>query len=297
MTTYLQRQGGAGKASKRSLAMGAGAVDMGNLDKVQADGNVKLTQRSYDDQGHLTGRLEVNSSRLNYDARAKIAEIPVPGTAVVEDYRPPNANAPAPPTGQAAPAMGPLGAAGQPSVDRPSVTAFTWDQSMALSQVDRTVNMAGDVKMRHRSSRRVLDVLNPQELARLNVPAWPAQMPAGRDTSLRCEHLLAQFGQPPADQPSATARFAGPLEMFEATTAVLMEDGDYRVEAQHVIYDSRSDVVSIHGYLPGQPPADARVVVRQPPSVIQSPDIIWNRTTNKITTGAVRGTGSGMRSR
>jgi hypothetical protein len=168
---------------------------------------------------------------------------------------------------------------------------------MALSQTDRTVNMAGDVKMRHRSSRSVLDVLNPQELARLNVPAWPAQMPAGRDTSLRCEHLLAQFGQPPADQPSDTARFAGPLEMFAATTAVLMEDGDYRVEAQRAIYDSRSDVVSIHGYLEGQGRADARVVVRQPPSVTQSPDITWMRRTNTIHTGAVRGTGSSVRTR
>jgi hypothetical protein len=282
-------------AQDQGFALGAGALGMGNLEKVTAEGQVTMNSHSQDEQNHLTGRLTVNGARLLYDARAKTLTMFDAGDALLEDYRPPS------PEDVRAAQEPPPQPDAQPGLDRPSITAFTWNRSMELVQLDRDsrpavdLRMAGDVKMLHRSGQQVREFLTSQDMAGLNLPPWPDVLPAGRKTAMRCEELLAQLEKRPSSGVGAPDRPGGlaySLDRFEAAQAVLLEDGDYRVEAQRVIYDRQPDIVWIYGYLQDQRPADATFTTRQPYNVTRSPEFTWVRGSNRVYTGAIRGTGA-----
>jgi hypothetical protein len=278
-------------AEKDPLALGIGRYGSSQPSKVRITEKVKLTSRSEDEKKCLVRRLTLQSENLVYDVRIKEVTIDGPGMFFAEDYRPPKpskANADA-------------GSAPAEQIDSPSQTLFTWQGLMKMSQADRTVLMDGQVGMNHRGGK---DVLLDDAIRGESLPQW-GDLTAGRHMTLECDKLLAQFDAPPtdkaatkpaADPPQAGLTAPGPLRLLQATGRAMMTDEPRRVIGQQLIYDGTRDLVKVYGNLPGEPIANAQVILNDPargPQVTaEGPEITWDRKSGKIEAAKMRASGS-----
>jgi hypothetical protein len=166
--------------------------------------------------------------------------------------------------------------------------------------------MDGGVRMVHASGAQM--VLRE----RMKIRPWK-DLPAGRNTALECDHMLAMFG-PPEDKgstayprdPQAGPQI-GPLDMFDAfgvkdqpDDLVRLEDGPREVHCRRLIYQrtdekdpARGDTAVLLGSLPGEPPRPAVVYVTDKgnTNTIQGPRLIWDRKNNRIEVPRLEGSG------
>ena len=61
----------------------------------------------------------------------------------------------------------------------------------------------------------------------------------------------------------------GPVELFEATDGVVVQDGDWELQGQQLFYQRSQGLAILRGYLEGQSPAQASVLEKGRP--IRSP--------------------------
>ncbi|MCD4699852.1 MAG: hypothetical protein K8R91_04690, partial [Phycisphaerae bacterium] len=244
------------------------------IEKVTAEENVSLISKSYDKDGFLLQRAQLLSEQVEYDVGTSVLTCSKPGTFSAEDYRPPEEKAPA--DNRADDLAG--------NIDRPSQSAFRWSESMTMNQNTRTVLMLGKVRLVHRSGENVV-------LAeKLNVRPW-GKLPAGRKTQLDCEKMKARFAEPikkdaGEDAASASGPAVGPLEFFDATGDVNLEDGPRQVFCQRILYQRDSDTATIWGSLPGEPKKNAVMYYRDAQRGVlnswENPQLIWYRKTNRV---------------
>lgn len=292
----------ASAGERRGRVVDMGSVGYGgNLSIVHATDSVILRSRRYDDEGHVLGWAELHTGRMTYDANAKTMDSEK-GWLLVQDLRPPKER-PWQRPGESADEL-PTG-----DIESPSQTYFEWAQSMRLVMKERMVQLAGDVWMRHRSADKIVEQASLRR--DWNIPAWPDKLPSGRATDLRCDDLLARFAAPeesarPSAPPAGSAgeedmqaglNVIGPLDVFLATGAVLLKDDPWEVVGQRLRYDRTVDLVSIYGFLEGQPQADARIT-RKGAGTNTSPWIRWYRQNarlarmqDRVETGPTTGSG------
>lgn len=256
-----------------------------------ADEDVELLSVQKDADGYLERRLLLRSGQVVYEAAVKAVRCPKAGMLLVEDYRPPE-----PPEKAAAPGKKPAPEGvplGADSVTRPSQSRFEWSKSMYLDQDKRVAQLQGDVHLDHRSGKQIV------LLKELNVRPIK-DMPRGRDTSLDCDSMLATFAEPDAPATTRPAeRTSGPrvgeLRLFNARGDVSLKDGRQQVVCQRLLYQRETDVAVIWGFLVGQRPKDAVIYYEDRPKGrlhrVKSPNITWNRKTNRVVTGGVEAHG------
>ncbi len=244
------------------------------IETVVAEKNVRLKSRREDKDGFLLQRVQLRSEHVIYEADRNVLTCPKAGTLSTEDYRPPEKKAPANRRRD--------NLAG--NIDRPSQSAFRWSESMKMDQTIRTVWMSGKVRLVHRSGENVV-------LAeKLNVRPW-GKLPAGRKTQLDCEQMQARFAAPES-APAGKADLAqsgpavGPLDFFDATGDVNLEDGPRQVFCQRILYQRISDIANIWGSLPGEPVKNAIMYYRDAQRGVldswKSPKLIWHRKNNRV---------------
>ena len=223
------------------------------LSMIMAFNDVIVRSRRENDEGELLGRLQMTGERLMYDMQAEELSIFGEGTLVVEDYDV------TPEDGQPRTRAD---AAGNPTLQSPSQTAFLWTREMQLLQADRQVRLKGDVQMIHRSGDQVA------VMPGLRVPDWE-QLDSGRRSSLRCEDLFAEFA-PPSDMPEGELAATddmwqsgprlGPLELFTAYRRVNMIDGPVQIVGEQLVYNRRNGSAVVLGFLEGEPIRDASLM-------------------------------------
>ena len=168
-----------------------------------------------------------------------------------------------------------------------------------MDQTARKVAMYGGVVMAHRGGN---EIVKPQE----SVRPW-GELKTGRNTSVNCDYMTAEFAAAPPPAPSATTTTApapsaspmegmamGPLQMFEAIAnvrdpkdAAYLKDGPREMWFRRLLYNhdvaKDKDVAVIWGYLENEPLRNARVITRgQAAGNLDSPKILWDRKTNKF---------------
>ncbi len=240
---------------------------------VTAEKNVRLESQRRDKDGFLLQRVKLRSERVIYEVDLGVLKCPEAGTLSAEDYNPPEKKK----AGQRKDDL-------TGNIDRPSQSAFQWSESMKMDQTIRTVWMSGKVIMVHRSGANVV-------LAeKLNVRKWD-KLPAGRKTRLDCEKMKACFAKPEkkADGKEASDRSGpavGPLDLFDATGDVKLEDGPRQVFCQRILYQRISDTAIIWGSLPGKPVKNAEMYYRDAQRGVlnswKSPKLIWHRKNNRV---------------
>jgi len=260
------------------------------------DEDVELLSVQKDADGYLERRLLLCSGQVIYEAAVKAVRCPKAGMLLVEDYRPPEPPEKTPPGKKPAPAKKPAPEGellGVDSVTRPSQSRFQWSKSMYLDQDKRVVELRGDVHLDHCSGKHIVG------LKELNVRAIK-DMPRGRNTSLDCDRMLATFAKPdlsaitrPAE--GTTGPRVGKLMLFDARGDVNLKDGRQEVVCQRMLWQRETDVAVIWGYLVGQRPKDAVIYYEDKTKGrlydAKSPNITWNRKTNRVVTGRVEAHG------
>jgi lipopolysaccharide export system protein LptC len=287
-------------SSLGGMAVGMEQYSRRRISMIYAEKDIVLRSRREDEQNRLVRRMQLAGEKLIYDAESERITMLGRGTLMSEDYDKPRPQKVADSQGMVA------------AVDRPSQSAFAWNKSMELSQKDRVVTLEGGVIMDHRSGDQILG----QD--KLNVPRdqW-GTLPAGRQTRLECDTMMARFGEPdkkpatqPAIQPSSRpARRSGgdpfregptlgPLDLFSATGDVSLKDlkdGQRHVLAQRLIYNREKDLAVVWGYLEGKPVAKGSITYEDPQTgrtqTVASPKFIWYRRDNRIFSEDVSGSG------
>lgn len=275
------------------MAVGMEQYSRRRISMIFADKDIVLRSRREDQKNRLLRRMQLTGEKLIYDSDSGRITMLGHGTLINEDYGKPRPPREADASGLVA------------GVDRPSQSAFEWKKNMQLSQTDRVVTLEGSVTMVHRSGDQVL-LTN-----RLNVPRdeW-GPLPAGRKTILKCENMMARFGEPedkPAAQPSTrpSVRTAGdplregptlgPLDLFSATGDVNLKDSPRQVLAQRLIYNRLTNLVVVWGFLEGKAPSKATIIYEDREAgrsqAWSSPKLIWYRKDNRILAEDVSGTG------
>ncbi|MDY7009904.1 MAG: hypothetical protein SVV80_04040 [Planctomycetota bacterium] len=249
------------------------------IETVTAEEKVSLESQSHDKDGFLLQRVQLLSEHVEYDAGASVLTCPKAGTLSAEDYNPPEKKKDDRRIGDLA-----------DNIDRPSQSAFRWSESMTMDQTSRTVVMSGKVRLVHRSGENVV-------LAeKLNVRPW-GKLPTGRKTQLDCDKMKAVFAEPEKknaekDAASASGPAVGPLEFFDATGDVNLQDGPRQVFCRQILYQRDTDTAIILGSLPGEPKKNAIMYYRDAKrGVLNSwvnPRLIWYRKTNRVEGKGVR---------
>jgi len=250
------------QAPSRRLGLNIERYSQRRLSMIMAFNDVVVHSRRENDAGELVGRLQMTGDRLMYDIPAKELSVFGDGTLVAEDYD--VAAADGEPRAS-------TDAAGNPTLEAPSQTAFLWTREMQLIQLDRQVKLSGDVEMIHRSGDQVVVVPG------LNVPEWD-RLASGRKSSLRCGELFAQFAPPstPSAQETVSGDIwesgprLGPLELFSAFRKVEMTDGPVQIRGEQLAYNRRSGSAVVLGFLGNQPVRDASLIYKSPAGETQS---------------------------
>ncbi|MCE5277227.1 MAG: hypothetical protein ABFD92_16290 [Planctomycetaceae bacterium] len=199
------------------------------LTKVTSEGDVAVASTRFDEQGHLTFRMNMTSQKLIYDALTSQIDVPTAGTLVAEDYR--------------TPAIRTKSDDGN-GMQQPWQTLMEWKGQMQYLQLDRRVLMKKDVIMVSRSGKEV------RFAKELNVSLENA--PQGLLRRLSCQDLTVTFGPPKpqdtagkkppkgGDDTLSQSTRMGPLELFVAVEDVNLEDGStMQIQCQRLFYDNK----------------------------------------------------------
>lgn len=247
----------------------------------------------------LLRRMEVTGDKMVYNAATGETVVSGKGTLLNEDYRPPVARAPETTKPAATPKPGMEFGASADNVQRPFLVGFTWDQSMTLTQKDRTVVFDGNAVMAYRSGMYV-----PRKPG-LVLPAW-GDLKNGRVTWLMGNKLSATFAPPDPNsgRSSGEGPQLGPLDRLLAVSdtigGVSLEDGiRQKREAicQRLDYDRSLDMIWLQGSLPGQPKTEAKLVSKDldtnKSQTFSGIDIKWFRHNDRVVVDGA--TGGGIR--
>ena len=273
---------------------------------VVARDNVVLRSQRQTPKHELQRRLELSArDQLMYDVQGSKIEVTGPGSLVSEDYRPPR---------KQTPGQGTDPASAMANTERPAQTLFQWKESMKMSQLQRRVDLEGDVMMVNRSGDKILLAGD------LNIAPMPGKLPAGRITAMTCQNLRADFGEPEPEKKvkktvtpiTVSVKDAatktenrvgyfdmgprlGPLDLFNAVGKVNLKDGPRQLIGERLLYIRKEDTATIWGNVPGQPTANASLFHEDPGTQQSqswsSPKIIWHRKDNRIETEQVTGGG------
>ncbi|MBI5723598.1 MAG: hypothetical protein HZA50_06545 [Planctomycetes bacterium] len=285
---------GPAKPPNRRLAMNMESYSGRRLKTIEAekggDRDVLLRRRLENANREIVNRMQVRGAKLNYDNKTGIVEMSGSGNLLSEDYRPPEK------TDLPQADQGPFNA----RLERPSQTYMEWQKRMVLYQNDREGVLEGKVGINYYSGNQVV------LLEKLRIPVDVASLTTGRKSMLRCDLAKVKFLPPPSEKEGGrpvapavmqTGLKIGQLESFEAMSGVNLSDGPRQMMGEMLILD-RTDggkgVVTIRGYLPGRPRANATFINKDPASVqtVNSPIIRWYMDTNRIETeGGVEGAG------
>lgn len=232
--------------------------------------------------GRLLSRADVAGNQIVVDLARKQMSVPGKGTLLIEDYQfRKNASLGG---GLATRRVGgPLMSSMQN--EGPSQTLVTWKNSMDLF-VDRgLVAFDKDVRMIHRSGKQIV---KKEELARaMGIDESNLEhLGSGRQTSLRCNHLLLEFssGSPKSRSKSAGGSVvrATDLQRLICRGTVHLQDGTMSLMGEYLQYLQEINEVRLEG----SPSLEARIIDQdegsQRLSMWRGPELIWNRNTNHI---------------
>ena len=167
----------------------------------------------------------------------------------------------------------------------PSQTLVTWQNSMDMF-VDRgLVAFDKDVRMIHRSGQ---EIVKKEALAReMNIDESTLEdLSKGRQTSLRCNHLLLEFR---SESPKSRSKSAGgpvvrstDLQRLICRGTVHLKDGTMSLMGEYLQYLHEINEI----LLEGSPTLEARIIDQdegsQRLSMWRGPQLTWNRNTNHI---------------
>ena len=230
-------------------SLGAGMPSMGKITQIEAHGGkgdevmVLMRSKTMNPQNPawLQRRIEMRGDVLIFRPPSRQAEGKGAGTLLVEDYRHPVAQAKASDDGT------PAG-----KLERPSQSAFKWQDRMLMKQGDRRVTLWGDVQMMHRSGNKVL------KLAQEETEPW-GKLTAGRLVYLGCQKMDAFFAEPtekPSGQADPDQASTGPqlgaLKTFKAVKDVTFKYDNNLIDGQSIEYFGPSKTLIVEGFLPGE---------------------------------------------
>ncbi len=276
------------KLAEKKSSAGLDSVDYSSFDLVKMDaaGNVNLLGTEVDPQGRILRRMRLEGGKLVYNRDTGRMNVPTAGKMFSEDYRPAK---------REVKKADKADQADSKKMERPSITVFTWADSMELSQdadgkQGYVADMKGQVLMRHKSGKHAEAMITA---LKVKTPPWPAglSVPDGRNSELICDEMYVWFLKPTG--PVASGPRVGALELFKATGDVQLTDGTKTITAQRLLYNGRDELLQAWGYRKGHPEGDAMLVDTgdEGESQVTSPSFIWNRRTNTVQTGALSGSG------
>lgn len=232
--------------------------------------------------GRLLSRANVAGKQIVVDLAREQMSVPGKGTLLIEDYQFNEKTSLA--SGLASRRVGgPLMSSMQS--EGPSQTLVTWQNSMDLF-VDRgLVAFDKDVRMIHRSGKQIV---KKEALAReMNIDdSTLEQLGEGRQTSLRCDHLLLEFRTKSTKfrgkSAGGSAVRATDLQRLICRGTVHLQDGTMSLMGEYLQYLHEINEV----LLEGSPTLEARIIDQdegsQRLSMWRGPQLTWNRNTNHI---------------
>ena len=303
-----KKTGSSQPSTRESTAIAVSPMKLQNIAMVVATGKkVIMEQEKKDENGILIQAMQLQTTSVTYVAQTQKVTCDNAGYLMMADYRPPEPPKPQDPDATAD------GAMPADFVQRPSQSAFSWDEKMSMvqSEIGLVVEMFGNVRMRQTTGDELLlgghglemksyhDLKAAGELGKYMETSsfhLPDSMRAGEFMMMNCDYLLAQFGPYSATKKVETDEQGGmrigPLERLDARgfkNVVVFEDKPRKVSVacKSILYQRSMDVAIILGSLPNEPPRLAQVtyIDRQSGGLqsVTAPRILWYPKADKVT--------------
>lgn len=262
------------------------AVDAGERKRptyIVAEGNAQATYlltspTATDQRGRLTNRMYVDANQIAADLTAQQMSVPCEGSLLIEDYEfNPKSIRKEAAQSRTSPLMSSLSSEG------PSQTMVTWRNSMDYFVDSGMVVFDKDVKMIHRSGRKMVMQKKLASAMRLS-DANLAHLGKGREAQLTCGNLMIELQKTQKagnDSDQSLVRETD-LERLIARGTVYLQEGTRSLMGEHLQYLRVSGELRLEG----SGSLEARIIDQaegdQRFSMWKGPLLIWDRNRDRI---------------
>lgn len=245
----------------------------------------RAQQRKSQTPQRLASRLRIAGPKIGVDLIQEHLGVEGQGNLLVEDYQLPSPGKGRPTAGLTGSRLGET-SMGALESSGPSQTLFTWKTSLLFLSNRNIARFDNAVTMRHASGSRM--VLSEAEARAMNFDLSRLGRIPGRQVSLSCDNLMAEFERPKdqaraeAPRNSLVARATRLKSLQASGRSVRMEEGNRAAEGTRISYDGQSGIVK----LAGSPQVPARVMewdeLGGVHRVLRNELIEWNQRTGQI---------------